>query len=300
MNLSPAASKSETSLVVDDQTFAKMVKAWIAGFHGEVAKQSEAALETRVKSYIKQEDLYDEKVRFVLSLLPRRPQTALDIGSSAGGLSVALARQGLTVQGIEPSEAGVNVSKARAARLGIDTAFFQVGVGEKIPFPDASFDLVVSIAVLEHVQDVCAVVSETFRVLKPGGHAYFEVPNNLFPFEGHYKMVWLPMMPKSLGKLYVKARGAYPSFLDHLHYMNRFIVKRRFAEAGFINIKDLYGDFLCGKCKGEAWATKEGRLAKWPWAAPLIRLVFGPWPSAWFCNRAVFLIAQKPEAQDHG
>jgi SAM-dependent methyltransferase len=45
-----------------------------------------------------------------------------------------------------------------------------------IPFPDASFDAVVLQAVLEHVLDPFLVVAETFRVIKPGGIVYAEVP----------------------------------------------------------------------------------------------------------------------------
>lgn len=290
------SSQTAAPQPVDDATFATMVRKWIVGFHGEVAPYPDSVIEDRVRTYIKQEDLYTEKVAYLLASLPSRPKTALDIGSSAGGLSVALAREGLTVHGIEPSLAGVEVSQIRAQRLGVSNISFQEGVGEKIPFADDSFDLVISIAVLEHVQNVKAVVSETFRVLKPGAYAYFEVPNNLFPFEGHYKMAWLPMMPKSWAKTYVRLRGAYPSFLNHLHYMNRFIVSRAFKDAGFTDAKDMYGDFLYGKAVGAPWTMGGGRLSKYPWLAPLVRLFFGALPTAWFANRAVFLLAKKPEA----
>lgn len=251
-------------------------------------------MDKRVASYLRQENLYREKVRFLLDILPTRPQYGLDVGSSAGGLSVALAQTGIAMEGIEPSLAGVEVSNMRAQRLGLSNVRFQRGVGEHIPFPDNTFDLAISLAVLEHVESVTAVIEETYRVLKPGGVAYFEVPNNLFPFEGHYKMAWLPMMPKPLAKLYVRARGAYPEFLDHLHYMNRWIVMRRFEKAGFTCLKDVYGEFLSGKAAGATWAERSGRLCRMPWAAPFIRLLCGSLPSAWFLNRAVYLIAMKP------
>jgi hypothetical protein len=120
------------------------------------------------------------------------------------------------------------------------------------------------------------------------------VPNNLFPFEGHYKMVWIPMMPKSLAKRYVRLRGAYPQFLDHLHYMNRWIVKQYFQNAGFANVQDVHGDFLAGKAAGAPWAQRSGRLARLQWSAPLIRLIFGALPTAWFANRVVSILAMKP------
>lgn len=279
---------------VNDEVFAEMVRQWIAGFHGEVAPLSEAFLDARVRSYMHQELLYQEKVGFALSLLPSLPGSALDVGSSAGGLSVALAQHGVSVEGIEPSLPGVKVSRQRAARLGVRNASFREGVGEDLPFENESFDFVISLAVLEHVQDVPAVVSEVFRVLKPGGHAYFEVPNNLFPFEGHYKMAWFPMMSKSLAKRYVAMRGAYPGFLDHLHYMSRSIVTQHFIDAGFIDCRDTVADFLAGKAARAPWASGQGRLTGMAWSIPLLRLLFGCRPSAWFLNRAVYLLAKKP------
>jgi SAM-dependent methyltransferase len=48
---------------------------------------------------------------------------------------------------------------------------FKQGSIENIPFADKQFDVIVSDAVLEHVRNISAMVSETFRVLKPGGYA---------------------------------------------------------------------------------------------------------------------------------
>lgn len=51
-----------------------------------------------------------------------------------------------------------------------------VGVGERLPFRDASFDAVFSFAVLEHVKDPFTCAAELLRVLKPGGTLYCQVP----------------------------------------------------------------------------------------------------------------------------
>lgn len=62
------------------------------------------------------------------------------------------------------------------------------GVGEYLPFPDNTFDLVLSHEVLEHVQNDRLAASEIARVLKPGGRLTLFVPNRGYPFEthGHY------------------------------------------------------------------------------------------------------------------
>ena len=48
----------------------------------------------------------------------------------------------------------------------------------KMPFPDTSFETVVSISVLEHIKKVDLVFNEVFRVLKNGGEFIFSVPTN--------------------------------------------------------------------------------------------------------------------------
>ena len=57
--------------------------------------------------------------------------------------------------------------------------------GERLPFPDASFDAILSHEVLEHVADDAQVVCEMARVLRPGGRIILFVPNRGYPFETH-------------------------------------------------------------------------------------------------------------------
>jgi SAM-dependent methyltransferase len=59
------------------------------------------------------------------------------------------------------------------------------GAGEVLPFPDNSFDLILSHEVLEHVQDDRKAVEEIVRTLRPGGRLVLFVPNRGYPFETH-------------------------------------------------------------------------------------------------------------------
>jgi len=56
---------------------------------------------------------------------------------------------------------------------------------EMLPFPDNTFDLILSHEVLEHVQDDHHAAAEMIRVLKPAGRLILFVPNRGYPFETH-------------------------------------------------------------------------------------------------------------------
>lgn len=73
--------------------------------------------------------------------------------------------------------------------------------GERLPFPEHSFSLILSHEVLEHVQDDRLAVSEMARVLEPGGRMVIFVPNRGYPFEthgiywkGHYRFGNIPLV----------------------------------------------------------------------------------------------------------
>jgi len=60
-------------------------------------------------------------------------------------------------------------ARAAAAEMGAQNVDFIEAEAERLPFPDASFDVVISNGVIDLIPDKDAVFSELYRVLAPGG-----------------------------------------------------------------------------------------------------------------------------------
>ena len=100
----------------------------------------------------------------------------LDLGCAGGFMAEALAERGARVTGLDPAKDAIEAARAHAAQEGHDIDY-RVGVGEEMPFDDASFDIVVCVDVLEHVADLQQTLNEVARVLRPGGQFLFDTIN---------------------------------------------------------------------------------------------------------------------------
>jgi SAM-dependent methyltransferase len=107
------------------------------------------------------------------SLGPLEPgEDVLDLGSGAGTDSLVAAQmvgsEG-SVTGVDMTPEMIAKARASAARLGAENVEFVESEAEKLPFADASFDVVISNGVIDLIPDKDAVFAELFRVLRPGG-----------------------------------------------------------------------------------------------------------------------------------
>jgi SAM-dependent methyltransferase len=99
-------------------------------------------------------------------------ERVLDVGSGAGTDSLVAAQMvGPTgsVTGIDMTPEMLEKSRAAAAQMGLGNVTFMEADAERLPFEDASFDVVISNGVIDLIPDKNAVFSEIFRVLVPGG-----------------------------------------------------------------------------------------------------------------------------------
>jgi ubiquinone/menaquinone biosynthesis C-methylase UbiE len=162
----------------------------------------------------------DEKTKaglvdsFDKEIFPLQKKRVLDIGCGKGGVVIACALKGAEAVGFDLDERELNLARLRAKSYNLGNVSISNGDAENIPFPDNYFDLVTALSVLEHVNNLEKVIKEMVRVTKPGGCCYVTGPNPISPREGHYKVFYIPYMPKFLGKIYLKMRGFNPDFFD--------------------------------------------------------------------------------------
>ena len=99
-------------------------------------------------------------------------ERVLDLGSGAGTDSLIAAQmvgeQG-KVTGIDMTPQMLAKARAAAAELGAANVEFVEAEAEQLPFPDESFDVVISNGVIDLIPDKDAVFAELHRVLVPGG-----------------------------------------------------------------------------------------------------------------------------------
>ena len=100
-------------------------------------------------------------------------QSVLDVGCGTGALAIAakaFVGAGGQVAGVDPSPEMVARARRKAAKAGVDVRF-DVGTIEALPFPDATFETVLSSLMLHHLthDNLQRGIEEIARVLTPGG-----------------------------------------------------------------------------------------------------------------------------------
>lgn len=104
----------------------------------------------------------------------------LDLGCSWGRWTLAAAKRGFDVVGLDPSLGALMAAKRVSGSLGIRARYI-CGDARFLPFRDESFDAVFSYSVLQHLSetDVELALQDIARVLRPGGVSLIQMPNKI-------------------------------------------------------------------------------------------------------------------------
>ncbi|HMN54758.1 MAG TPA: bifunctional 2-polyprenyl-6-hydroxyphenol methylase/3-demethylubiquinol 3-O-methyltransferase UbiG [Sphingopyxis sp.] len=105
---------------------------------------------------------------------PLAGRSALDVGCGAGLLAEPLARMGAVVTGVDAAPENIAAAQGHAAGQGLAITYF---AGELAALPAATFDLITSMEVVEHVTDPAAFVAELAARLAPSGLMILSTPN---------------------------------------------------------------------------------------------------------------------------
>lgn len=165
----------------------------------------------------------------VLSRLPEKFEgSILEIGCGSGDFSILLAKRFPEARITGTDFSGAAIASA-TSKLSADSGnvAFQTENAEKLSFEDNSFDLVISCETIEHVFNPQIMVSEMFRVLKPGGRVLLTTENYFNGLILSWLQTWLFKRPFNSGS------GVQP----HENFMIFYITGKWFKKAGFNSLE---------------------------------------------------------------
>lgn len=122
------------------------------------------------------------------------PLDVLDLGAGAGIVSQ------MNFKGIAGRVCGIDPDERVVTNPYLDEG--KVAFGEKVPYPDESFDLIFADNVLEHLPQPGKVISEVYRLLRPGGVFLAKTPN-----KWHYMPIIARLTPHRFHQWINKWRG---------------------------------------------------------------------------------------------
>lgn len=127
----------------------------------------------------------------------------LDLGCGMGGLSTALALEGATVRPVDFNRHYCHITRLRGMRYGLELSPVNAA-GEALPFPDAHFDIIMCVDVLEHVRDPEALLAEISRCLRPGGVCQITAINRFAFRDPHYHVRLVNWLPRRAADAYLR------------------------------------------------------------------------------------------------
>jgi len=207
----------------------------------------------------------DTALRISKDLIDFKPSCILEIGCSTGLNCLAASEIYPEAQiiGIEPETEAIVAAKLLLSVSHSSKISFVQGVGEQIPLPSGSVDLVLCHTVIEHVKNVAVVISEMARVISPSGVIHLEAPNYVWPYEPHLDVWTIPKLGKLFVALCARAQGHTEMlhFLEHLQFVTPFQLENLATQNGLF-CHNRVNDKIQNVIMGQNDVKKYKRLAQ--------------------------------------
>ena len=119
-----------------------------------------------------EQDIDMREIRKIREYVDLGGKDVLEVGCGDGRVSSMLVSHVKSLTAIDPDSERLAIARSK-----VPGADFRQGVGENLPFPDGSFDIVAYTFSLHHHQDSARALAEAHRVLKPSGQALVIEPS---------------------------------------------------------------------------------------------------------------------------
>lgn len=164
----------------------------MAEYFDKIAHRYDEWYKTKVGGYV---DRTEKKL--VFSMIKTKHGDALDLGCGTGNYTLELYKRGFQVVGVDISRRMLKIAQKK-----LPNVKFIKANAYSLPFEDNTFDLVLSVTMLEFIHEPEKVLSEVYRVLKPGGEAVIGTMNG--------KSMWFIF--KRMKSLFVETAYRYARF----------------------------------------------------------------------------------------
>ena len=192
-------------------------------------------------------DVANDTIALITRHEPLEGRTVLDVGAGQEQFGPRFVDNGARYVAVDLERASLNPSAGNGA---------VVGRGEHLPFPDATFDIVMSNNVMEHVTDPDVLCDEMVRVVRPGGLIFISYTVWASPWGGHETSPWHLLGGHYARRRYERKHGRAP--------------KNRFGES--MHAATVAGGLRWAKRQKDADLLEAAPRYHPSWADPVLRV----------------------------
>lgn len=208
---------------------------FMAGDEGSISR---ARLRSLLKTYCNEAfvglDLITsdiESFQYKTGRLPR----ILEVGAGVGLLSGAIKLAGYDVIGVEPAAQAFSVMGELSAcvkealhkfHAGYTSPVLPLAISQADAAEIGTFDIIYSVHVLEHVEDLPSALEAMIKLLAPGGTMIHLCPNYTLPYEPHLGIPLVPGAPHATAKIFRDRVAQDQSLWDSLNFITAAQIRR--------------------------------------------------------------------------